>query len=757
MAILQANVPQAHLATQMGAENRLVVEYSTDLLLPLPGPTVVSTIRRDFAQALGLLNSFMTFVENARALIEAQPAPDLTRVTTKVGPVRRVDARSSSIVPSTGGTLPLRSVQFATTPQADSAEWLLAELAPPNLVLREMLDAGLLRPSGDLFSPALANAKTFDRRCALVLNQLLAVRGHTTVKLKPATIRVVEQARSEAAIKHPGFLRDQFAGISKRTMGLLRQWCVSFHLGKTEDVKGPLAVDLTQQFGFKPQLLAHEWALNRRERLQLALGTPQLRGPVAAEPVPPNGSVRSEHYRASQHELQLVTSESRSEATREALRLDGGSLRRSLDTVYYPGGDSLNNLTGSAANTLLQEERRGAVLDLIRAVSESRERATVDIATEVTSATAVREATGPDPKLAATHHRFKVIVPIKASAELYDVGLTWCPRVFNPFLGLRHAITDTYERAYRDHVRQNYVPEPVRPTLTWEEYTVEKNVSIKRDDEPTVSKPFEIRLEPTDREEKPDLARAAVTWLQEDTFGDDPDHWVASLEALQFRSGTITGKVRLHTWDEGSDFKGHAHVVVPILRYSDATVDAQAAFDAERRDMSHKAQALEAQARQYAAIKQREFIERQASTVTLSKIVFEALVRRVCPASARRHASYYGELISRCIDWGAAKLSFESERIEELPYPDFPADHFVNSPAVRAFLPVIRTAEDNFFDALAACGSFETATAVKAARDRIATQRDALIANPQVLDQFTTEMVIGEHIEAVMSTHDHMS
>lgn len=42
MEIVQANVPLAHLATAVGTPNHLLVEYGTDLILPVPGPYLVT-------------------------------------------------------------------------------------------------------------------------------------------------------------------------------------------------------------------------------------------------------------------------------------------------------------------------------------------------------------------------------------------------------------------------------------------------------------------------------------------------------------------------------------------------------------------------------------------------------------------------------------------------------------------------------------------------------------------------------------------
>ena len=58
MPIVSAEVSTQHLATGVGDPNRLQVEYSTDILLPLPGPYLIGELRRDYLKALMKLNDF---------------------------------------------------------------------------------------------------------------------------------------------------------------------------------------------------------------------------------------------------------------------------------------------------------------------------------------------------------------------------------------------------------------------------------------------------------------------------------------------------------------------------------------------------------------------------------------------------------------------------------------------------------------------------------------------------------------------------
>src|SRR5262245_14072140 len=69
MPILQANVPQNNLATAVGAPNRIRVEYSTDILLPVPGPSLMSAILRHFVHALMDLNEVIILTDDVRQFL----------------------------------------------------------------------------------------------------------------------------------------------------------------------------------------------------------------------------------------------------------------------------------------------------------------------------------------------------------------------------------------------------------------------------------------------------------------------------------------------------------------------------------------------------------------------------------------------------------------------------------------------------------------------------------------------------------------
>lgn len=773
MPIIQANVPSAHLATEMGRPNQLQAEYSTDILLPLPGPYTTAQIRRDFEKAVLQLNDFLLLARDTKAYLAAGGKFELNYrpplITPRTGDV---SAYGKTVTPAANVALDRNRAQFApdlstlrrTAPSAkargamDPQTVLLSRMSAPNEVFRELYDADVLVSSDRLLNNELLEAKTFDAELKTVLKPLLRNRAEVIPEALPPVLQeLASQAIAEVRQKHTGFLGKEFAGISSRGTEMLTQWMVAYHQSGRPAIAERFAADTSKSLGFKSRRFIREWAFNRKERLTMVFGTPDLRGPVAAEPVAPQGTYSREDYQAAQTEAITQRRELRRTSLTEADQFGSASLRRNLEKVYYSGAGALDQLTSQASNSLLREQKRATVLSIVRQWSEERELVELEARRATTSSTTIREAIGVDEKLAATHHLLNVTVPVDVKIELYDVNLTWAPRIFNPFFYLRQAIRDVYQRAYDEHLQRYYVPVPTRPPMVWDTFTATTNILMSGEEVATAN--FSIPLAPSSSEQRADLDNARVTWNQDESFwNDDPDHFTAVLENLRFNGSTITGGVRLETNDGGADFEGTALIEVPILRYAQETVNALAQYELDLADAEQRREALAAQASQYARVKQREFIERHDNLTDIQKIVFEALIRHICLNTLAVQRSYYQEIIARTIDWTSAKIEFESAQLNALEYPDFPPDHFVNSLAVRFFLPIIHTAEEVFFDALEACGTPQVRASVQQARDNIDAERTRLQTDgPDELDRFSTEMVIGKHIEAVMSNHDHRS
>jgi hypothetical protein len=104
-------------------------------------------------------------------------------------------------------------------------------------------------------------------------------------------------------------------------------------------------------------------------------------------------------------------------------------------------------------------------------------------------------------------------------------------------------------------------------------------------------------------------------------------------------------------------------------------------------------------------------------------------------------------------------MRFEPADMNAMAYPQLPPSHFMNALGIRFILPIHRSAESTFFDALQTGAGTYFRTAALAVRTYVDGYRTvveaAKTAEPDklVLDSFKSEMVLGRHLEAVLSEH----
>ncbi|MGH8701960.1 MAG: hypothetical protein ACREVR_12415, partial [Burkholderiales bacterium] len=138
---------------------------------------------------------------------------------------------------------------------------------------------------------------------------------------------------------------------------------------------------------------------------------------------------------------------------------------------------------------------------------------------------------------------------------------------------------------------------------------------------------------------------------------------------------------------------------------------------------------------------------------------FANLIKQVFQGGNPDHVSYWREIVRSCIEWSNAAMRFEPGEIDSLAFPHLPPSHFMNALGIRFILPIFRSAETAFFEALGTgAGSYHQIAAAKVRgfidnyRDRVDELKES---DPQalVLDAYKSEMVLGRHLEAVLSEH----
>ena len=170
--------------------------------------------------------------------------------------------------------------------------------------------------------------------------------------------------------------------------------------------------------------------------------------------------------------------------------------------------------------------------------------------------------------------------------------------------------------------------------------------------------------------------------------------------------------------------------------------------------------AVKAQAKRYARLKKEELIKRYANhPAELRDYTFIALMRQMFGNGA--NWSYYHGIIKTCIDWEHAQIQPEPAKPENLAADGLSPFHFLNVVAVRFFLPIHRGSEDAFFEAVGNTLDSnwrqlfaKVKTYIGLQRSKVETMTDRMSEDDikeLTLDAYDAELVLGRHLEAVLS------
>ncbi len=637
---------------------------------------------------------------------------------------------------------------------------LLHGLAQPNVVIAELLRVQLVQPTGSWLSARLLNSED---PLALITKALAGQRERNSSR-REALGQLMD--RSQAFLKQLG-MPDGTLMLRLRADEEVRAQVYDF-LGRLVDGIGidgsmvPMAED-TVVTG------SREWAFKRSERLNLKVGTPTLRGPFRAEAVSPNSELNISEASLSETVRFTETGTGRSQSrTSESSNFSASTFRQSLSTLSEEG---INNEGAFSSNSTLfdtlRERRREAIERTLVQVSSSNEQRSGSQERTVTSLSRSYTTRGKDASFATTELSFQVAAPVEAEVLLESVGLVWCPRMDSPFIYLHQLIVNYERQAEFEYLEQNISLDPVRPVEVYEQSTFTHEMAIKGD---TGYQAKEYSFTIPAGQIGWDLDRTATdVYFRNGTAGDynwderlnwdDLENWHAWLLSVSVQGGQVMGVAVLETTDPEWLNKGFLTFKIVMRRLTEETRVALDNYDREKQEAAAQRRAVIVRARQYARLRRDELIEQYESNTALREEAFSRLTQQVFQGSAPEHASYYREILHSCIEWGEAKMRFEPGALTSLPFPHLPPSHFMNAVGVRFTLPVLASAEESFFDALeTGAGSYhrDAAKAVRQTVDNYRTEVERLKREDPgglVLDRYSSQLVLGSHLEAVLSHH----
>ena len=515
--------------------------------------------------------------------------------------------------------------------------------------------------------------------------------------------------------------------------------------------------------GVRNPVLLKEWALDTQERLKISFGTPNLRGPVEAYSISPKGVVRNEYHMSSEKQTSLSTNESYGNKMTDVISTNLQRFNKMLGTTYDVNDSSADIISGNIRSSM-NETRRSVIHSIIQEMNNSHGSSTLDKTSINTSHASITESPGIDLKLSATHHKFKVVVPIEITTEIHNVCLTWCPTIRNPFMYIRGKLTDVYNKAYSEYITQHYVPRLKKPYINF----IKNDISVSEyicavdnddndddddnDDLYTTNHTLKIKYDAASVAYSDTMNIAHTFEQRTETFRDDSDIFTWNFSATDDDNGEIKIHAEVINRDPSSTIEGTLKCTVSIFSYSQDSITAMENHDTDLANRDFEILSRMSQARQYASMKQRKFIENYERLGIIQKTVFDELIRSISMTTFNNTA-IYKEKIRNCIDWSRAKVNFKFANMSALYRPELPPDHFLNSTKVTLFLPILQKSEKIFGDTynLLTLTSMPNNTVLEYIRVR----RTELRENPDLLDKIKSEMIIGDHIESVMSNHDH--
>ena len=165
---------------------------------------------------------------------------------------------------------------------------------------------------------------------------------------------------------------------------------------------------------------------------------------------------------------------------------------------------------------------------------------------------------------------------------------------------------------------------------------------------------------------------------------------------------------------------------------------------------------IKVQARKYAALKREELTRKYESNIDdLKDYAFTSLIKKMFSNNmVDENWSYYLGIIRSCIDWDKSRIDPEPCDIEALYENVLSPYHFLNVQAVRFFLPINIGAEAIFFDTMRNVVDQNWRSLFDTVEQYMTDQREKFQELPEekrLIDSYDSELILGRHLEAVLS------
>lgn len=508
-----------------------------------------------------------------------------------------------------------------------------------------------------------------------------------------------------------------------------------------------------------------EWAFLRKERVTLDLQRPLFRGPLNVNSVSPKSKLT-----LTETSSRLITTGTRTLiASRDDLT-EYNTISNEINSklgILFDYGSNLGQTMSEQGYTQdnMKSEKRSRVESALREISQQN--STVTMSTQALSSSEIREynTEGKDPNFATSELSFEVFSPVRVNHYLDDISAVWSPLVNNPFSELRTSLTEYYFQTYFGYIQENYVIDPLEPIPSYVDVNRVTRDTNYESDPGTFMKKVTFKLTPNEI--------ATCHFFGEDIQLEFHQHcdWYENCYEEDNR-WMIIEKVDRHGGDSWVDvtIKYHVDDVTgfdPDRTYVRVSIDKYKATEAYQKELKEYTQtvektnparrnAIKVQAHKYAALKRDELIRKYESNINdLKDYAFTSLIRKMFSNNlVNENWSYYLGIIRRCIDWNKSRIEPVPCSIQDLYETVLSPYHFLNVQAVRFFLPINVGAEEIFFETMRKVVDPTWRKLFKTVERYINDQRDKFKELPEterLIDSYDSELILGRHIEAVLS------
>jgi hypothetical protein len=802
MPAIHSEIPDENLPTRLTDPNRIVTEYESYTLIPRLGPLAYAYIQKAVWKRLKYLDLALVLVQKMQthksdwnvlpvvSVMNLNTAAAIGHVmasgaSERIPPGRRAaEAARADAAPrlllDTMRRLPAQSVRqlsgavsvgsndadMLAEREAESGQEILEELSKRNPVIDTLATQGQLFDKRGVFHNELL-ARDPSESLAFMAEVTRPPDANPSDLLQTVTANAVADI-----IKVDSAKFEQLGTVLKADSALANK--VSSSIAAAMADIGIFAGLLT--LNDAAIVDSREWAFLRRERVELLLYPPKFRGPLSVDPVAPNSDLTvSDSVTSGSQRIDISTSQSaRSSASNVMLSTQ---VKEKLGTLYDYGSNLGETMSeqGYERDTS-RGEKRSLVEQALSEISEANASTTVSVSTRAASSSREYVTRGKDTSFSTTEVSFEAFSPVHVTHFLQGIGVVWSPRIKNPYAALRQAIDEYEDQVRNDYITENHVIDPAEPLPTYEGFDT-KSVNTGKTagsdvyDGTYVEKTVTIKLSTQEIQQNYFLDDNVTCVLEQDddwtTNALDSDQYTIKkpiiLKYVPAEYIKIKTRLKIHDEPGGKNFYWMwLKVSVTKFKYTAAYLQQLNEYRKTVDELNPaRREAVEAQAKRYARLKREELIRRYSNDpAELREYTFIALMRQMFGTTGGKWSYYHG-IIKSCIDWDRAKVQPEPAPPDALAADGLSPFHFLNVDAVRFFLPIHEASEDAFFEAVsntvdanwrALFASVKTYIAGQRNKVKVMTDRmNAADKEALTLDEYDTELVLGRHLEAVLS------